>query len=67
MILILIREGTLARKPDQCSIPFAILVPFMVMQICKIGKIEARGDLFERMHDSSPDARAPDLRSPSTP
>lgn len=39
--------GILVRINDRC----AVMISVMVMPACKIGKIEARGDLFEHMND----------------
>ena len=39
--------GTLIRLNDRCVLVFAV----MVLPICQIGKIPARGDLFEHMDD----------------
>ena len=50
--------GFLLHINDRC----AIVVPMMLMTICKIGKIEARDDLFQHMGEPPED-----LKSPSTP
>jgi len=42
--------GTLINLNDRC----AILITFMLIPICKLGKIDARGDLFEHMDDPAP-------------
>lgn len=40
--------GTLIHINDRCVVAFAVLL----IPACKIGKIEARGDLFEHMDDT---------------
>ncbi len=50
--------GILIHINDRC----AIVIPMMFMTICKIGKIEARDDLFQHMDDVPAD-----LRNSSTP
>jgi hypothetical protein len=42
--------GILFNLNDRC----VILLSFMLMPICRIGKIEERGDLFEHLHDPLP-------------
>jgi hypothetical protein len=50
--------GILIHINDRC----AIVIPMMLMTICKIGKIGARDDLFQHMNDVPAD-----LKSSSTP
>ena len=47
--------GTFIWINDRCGIVFAV----MVVPICKIGKIPARGDLFEHMDDAPAPGKEP--------
>ena len=51
--------GFMINLNDQC----AVVVMIMIVPVCQIGKIEARGDLFQHMDDPSPlgdwDAKLP--------
>ena len=47
--------GTLIHLNDRC----ALVLSGMILPICKLGKIPARGDLFEHMGDSPPGDDAP--------
>jgi hypothetical protein len=51
--------GSILNLNDRCSI--IIKLPLFVLGGCKIGKIEARGDLFSRMDGPPPplDSKAP--------
>ena len=42
--------GTLINLNDRC----AILITFMLIPMCKLGKIDARADLFQYMDDPVP-------------
>jgi hypothetical protein len=44
-----IEGGTIIWINDRC----AIVLSGLLMPVCKIGKIEARGDLFENMQDDA--------------
>jgi hypothetical protein len=48
--------GTLFWINDRC----ALVMTVMLMPVCKFGKIEARGDLFEDMNNDSDGTTAPD-------